>query len=268
MIQTQGQIIQQQAQLLAELRQHRPEPNNGPSRPVADEQSAESVEASRNYYVFTTPKYLTRPSNIEQYDGISDPRDHLDAFEASMIFHGATDPIMCQAFPLTLKRDVLHWFTRLAPNSIEQWATLTNGFNIRFTTSREQPHSSYTLSDIRQESHEPLRAYLDRFNLEAMMVRTLSLEVAVHILVTSLHDGLFRQEFAKYSGLTMEELRSKAQQFINLEETHPNRPPTEHRDYQIPSREAKRPKTHEHPRDDPPRQPKKPKYNSYTPSQC
>ncbi|XP_019432574.1 PREDICTED: uncharacterized protein LOC109339570 [Lupinus angustifolius] len=173
------------------------------------------------------PKHLTRTNNIDQYDGFTDPQDHLDAFEAYMLFHG--------------------------------WETLANRFNIRFTASKEQPRSSYTLSSIRQGQHESLRAYFNRFNMEAMKVHTLSPEVVVHILVTWLQDGLSRKELAKYSYLTMEDLRSKAQQFINMEEIQPTRPSYDHREYQLPSRETKRPKLHEHPRDDPPQPPTKSK---------
>ncbi|XP_019425073.1 PREDICTED: uncharacterized protein LOC109333948 [Lupinus angustifolius] len=197
------------------------------------------------------PKHLTCPNNIDQYDGTTNPQDHLDALEASMLFHGATDSIMYRVFPLTLKRAALLWFTHPTLNNIDQWTTLANGFNIWFTASREQPRSTYTLSGIRHEPHEPLRAYLDRSNTEAIKVCTLSLGMAVHILVTGMQDGLFMQELAKYSDLTKEDLRPKTQQFINLEETRPTRQSSEHREY--------------NPHDDSPRPSKKPKYSTYTP---
>ncbi|XP_019442262.1 PREDICTED: uncharacterized protein LOC109346978 [Lupinus angustifolius] len=166
---------------------------------------------------------------------------------------------MCRAFPLTLKNAALQWFTRLAPNNISTWETLALAFNTRFTASKEQPKSSYTLSGIRQGPNESIRAYLDQFNTEAMKVRTLSPEVAVHVLVMGLQEGLFRTELAKYTDLTMEDLRSKAQQFINLEETHHIHTYTEPQIHH-PSREAKRPRLH-----DLPSQPKKAKYSTYTP---
>ncbi|KAF1868518.1 hypothetical protein Lal_00008327 [Lupinus albus] len=54
----------------------------------------------------STQKFA-RITNIDQYDGTTDPEDHLDAFEASMFFHGASDPIICRAFSLTLKHIAL-----------------------------------------------------------------------------------------------------------------------------------------------------------------
>ncbi|XP_019429376.1 PREDICTED: uncharacterized protein LOC109336977 [Lupinus angustifolius] len=170
---------------------------------------------------------------------------------------------MYRAFPLTLKKAALQWFTRLAPNNISTWDTLALAFNTRFTASKEQPRSSYTLSGIRQGPNESIRVYLDRFNTKAMKIRTLSHEVAVHVLVMGLQEGLFRIELAKYTDLTMEDLRSKAQQFINLEEPHHIHTHTEPQIHH-PSREAKRARLHDHPHDLP-SQPKKPKYSTCTP---
>ncbi|XP_019450633.1 PREDICTED: uncharacterized protein LOC109352885 [Lupinus angustifolius] len=96
-----------------------------------------------------------------------------------------------------------------------------------------------------------------------MKVRTLSPEVAVHVLVMGLQEGLFRTELAKYTDLTMEDLRSKAQQFINLEETHHIHAHTEPQTHH-PSRETKRPRLHDLPRDLPSLT-KKAKYSTYTP---
>ncbi|CAL0299534.1 unnamed protein product [Lupinus luteus] len=156
MLERQERLIQQHANMIEELLQPKADTVSRPERHVE--------ETSFHTHYNGLPIALTlHPTNIDQYDGTTDPQDHLDAFEASMLFHEATDPIMC-------------------PN-------------------------------------ESIRAYLDRFNTEAMKVYTISHEVAVHVLVMGLQQGLFRTELAKYTELIMEVLRSKAQQF-NLEETH------------------------------------------------
>ncbi|XP_019442290.1 PREDICTED: uncharacterized protein LOC109347006 [Lupinus angustifolius] len=255
MLERQERLIQQQADVIQELRQSK--------ITLAITRSAlftkVTVKSQRASPTYHPNQSRTTPA----YDGTADPQDHLDAFEASMLFHGATDPIMCRAFPLTLKKAALQWFTRLAPNSINTWETLALAFNTRFTASKEQPRLSYTLPGIRQGPNESIRAYLDRFNTEAMKVRTLSPEVMVHVLVMGLQEGLFRTELAKYTDLTMEDLCSKAQQFINLEETHYIHTHTEPQMHH-PSREAKRPRLHDHPHDLP-SLPKKAKYSTYTP---
>ncbi|OIV93508.1 hypothetical protein TanjilG_21761 [Lupinus angustifolius] len=87
--------------------------------------------------------------------------------------------------------------------------------------------------------------------------------MAIHVLVMGLKDGFFRTELPKYNDLIMEDLHSKAQQFINLEETHTTRSPDEYHTHNL-SRETKRPKFHDHLRDDLPKIPCKPKYTTYT----
>ncbi|XP_019427165.1 PREDICTED: uncharacterized protein LOC109335486 [Lupinus angustifolius] len=282
MLERQERIIQQQADVIQELHQSKINPKDHSERHVHESNREELASESRPpsqptphhscgarhpftpaIMAYPLPSHFNRPTNMDQYDGTADPQDHLDAFEASMLFHGATDPIMCRAFPLTLKKAALQWFTRLAPNNINTWETLASAFNTRFTASKKQQRSSYTLSGIRQGSNESIRAYLDRFNTEAMKVHTLSSEVTVHVLVMGLQEGLFRTELAKYTDLTMEDFRSKAQQFINLDETHHihthAEPQTHH-----PSRETKRPRPHDLPRDLPSLT-KKAKYSTYTP---
>ncbi|XP_019430077.1 PREDICTED: uncharacterized protein LOC109337537 [Lupinus angustifolius] len=282
MLERQERLIQQQADVIQELRHSKINPEDHSERPLHESNREESANESHPpsqstphhscgarhpftpaIMTYPLPSHFHRPTNMDQYDGTADPQDHLDAFEASMLFHGASNPIMCRAFPLTLTKAALQWFTRLAPNNINTWETLASIFNTRFTASKEQPRSSYTLSGIRQGSNESIRAYLDRFNTEAMKVRTLSPEVAVHVLVMGLHEGLFRTELAKYTDLTMEDLRAKAQQFINLEETHHMHTHTEPQTHH-PSRETKRPRPQDLPRDLPSLT-KKAKYSTYTP---
>ena len=40
---------------------------------------------------------------LESYGGMVDLVDHLKSFKAMMLLHGATDVILCRAFPSTLK---------------------------------------------------------------------------------------------------------------------------------------------------------------------
>ena len=40
---------------------------------------------------------------IESYDGVNDPLNHLETFKTLMHLQGVPDEIMCRAFPTTLK---------------------------------------------------------------------------------------------------------------------------------------------------------------------
>ena len=51
---------------------------------------------------FPLPHKFRMPQ-IDSYDGVKDPLDHLETFKTLMHLQGVTDEIMCRAFPTTLK---------------------------------------------------------------------------------------------------------------------------------------------------------------------
>ncbi|MED6126348.1 hypothetical protein PIB30_077587 [Stylosanthes scabra] len=51
------------------------------------------------------PKKFRCPVEIEPYDGTTDPKHHLDAFENRMLLVNASDAIQCKVFTITLKKD-------------------------------------------------------------------------------------------------------------------------------------------------------------------
>ena len=63
-------------------------------------------------------------SQIDSYDGVKDPIDHLETFKTLMHLQGVVDEIMCKAFPTTLKGAARIWFSRLTPNSISTFKEL------------------------------------------------------------------------------------------------------------------------------------------------
>ena len=65
---------------------------------------------------FPLPQKFRMPQ-IESYDGIKDPLNHLETFKTLMHLQGVPDEIMCKAFPTTLKGLARIWFSRLTSNS-------------------------------------------------------------------------------------------------------------------------------------------------------
>ena len=59
-----------------------------------------------------------RMPQIDSYDGVKDPLNHLETFKTLMHLQGVADEIMCRVFPMTLKGMARIWFSRLTPNSI------------------------------------------------------------------------------------------------------------------------------------------------------
>ena len=62
--------------------------------------------------------HMFRMPQIDSYDGVKDPLDHLETFKTLMHLQGVADEIMCRAFPMMLKDAARIWFSRLTPNSI------------------------------------------------------------------------------------------------------------------------------------------------------
>ena len=66
-----------------------------------------------------------RMSQIESYDKVKDPLNHLETFKTLMHLQGVPDEIICRTFPTTLKGPARIWFNRLTPNSINIFKELS-----------------------------------------------------------------------------------------------------------------------------------------------
>jgi len=121
-------------------------------------------------------------------------------------------------FPTSLKGAVLCWFTKLSPNSIDNFATLVTKFETQFTTSRPHHLTSIALVGILQENGELLRTFVDRFNKVAMSIRNLTPDVAMHHMMTALCPGLFAYNLCMQPTDSLDELRKRAAKYMQLEE--------------------------------------------------
>ena len=61
-------------------------------------------------------------SNIEPYEGITDPLDHLESYKALMRIQGTIDALLCLAFLATLWKLARVWYSCLEPRSIDSFA--------------------------------------------------------------------------------------------------------------------------------------------------
>ena len=66
------------------------------------------------------PPWFKMPQT-ELYDGSAEPLDHLEAFKALMLLHGANEGTLCRAFPTTLRKTARQWFSSLSPKSISSF---------------------------------------------------------------------------------------------------------------------------------------------------
>ncbi|XP_058783996.1 uncharacterized protein LOC131658752 [Vicia villosa] len=110
------------------------------------------------------------------------------------------------------------WYKSLPDESITSWRVLGKLFSRHFTASRRHPKSEASWEAIIQGKDESLRAYIERFNKEAVQVSTIA-----HMKKFLLERGLRpRSDFAKAIGIetptTLDEFFLKAQAYIQYEE--------------------------------------------------
>ena len=87
---------------------------------------------------------------IESYNEVKDPFDHLETFKTLMHLQGVPNEIMCRAFPTTLKGLARIWFSRLTPNSINTFKELSVQFTSHFIGGHRYKRSMACLMSIKQ----------------------------------------------------------------------------------------------------------------------
>ncbi|KAL2527139.1 Retrotrans gag domain-containing protein [Abeliophyllum distichum] len=72
------------------------------------------------------------------FDGMTDPIDHIRTFQDRVRLHGWLDAIACRAFPMTLHKDAKVKFNTLPPRSIFSFSDFANKFAIYFSSSAKK----------------------------------------------------------------------------------------------------------------------------------
>ena len=106
---------------------------------------------------FPLPHKFRMPQ-IDSYDGVKDPLDHLETFKALMHLQGVVYEIMCRAFPTTLKNAARIWFSQLTPNSVNTFKELSAQFTAHFIGGHRYKKSTACLMSIKQQEDETLRS--------------------------------------------------------------------------------------------------------------
>ena len=200
---------------------------------------------------FPLPAKFRMPQ-VEAFDGVRDPIDHLNTYKNQMELHGYQDPVRCRAFSITLKGPALAWFSRIPPSSISSFRELSIAFVSHFIGARTYRKLSYHLLTIKQNSQESLRSYVQRFNAESLKVDIPEEKFAITAFITGLgvqsKDLMF--SISKNPQASMVEVLAKAEKYINSEEaliskkgsssTHKEKSRTDKRRGRSPKRQSNR----------------------------
>ena len=164
------------------------------------------------------PKF--RMPQVEAFDGIKDPIDHLNTYKNQMKLHGYQDPVRCRAFAPTLKGPAMAWFNRIPSATISSFRELSIAFVSHFIGPRTYRKPSYHLLTIKQGSQESLKSYVQRFNAESLKIDVPDEKFAITAFIAGLgvqsKDLMF--SISKNPQASMGEVLAKAEKYINGEE--------------------------------------------------
>ena len=168
---------------------------------------------------YSLPSIFRMPQ-VEAFDGVKDPVDHLNTYKNQMELHGYQDPVRCRAFATTLKGPTMAWFNRIPPSTISSLRELSIAFVSHFIRARTYRKPSYHLLTIKQGSQESLKSYIQRFNAESLKIDILDEKFAITSFITGLRvqskDLMF--SISKNPQASMAEVLAKAEKYINGEE--------------------------------------------------
>ena len=86
---------------------------------------------------------------LEPFDGLKDPQDHLNTFKTTLGLQQPPDEILCRSFPTTLKGAAREWFTKLPTSSIDNFEQLSNAFLRNFIGGQRPKRPADHLLTIR-----------------------------------------------------------------------------------------------------------------------
>nr|XP_025692362.1 uncharacterized protein LOC112794586 [Arachis hypogaea] len=153
-----------------------------------------------------------------------------------MFFNGASEPILCRAFPTYLDGAALLWFSKLSAGSISSFEELARSFIDYFVASRIYVHGSDYLSTIRQGQQESLKNYMTWFADLTMEIPYLNPEVHLHALKSGLCPSKFQEMITVTKPKTLDEFREKAVGQIEVKELREARKTDKH----LPKREEEK----------------------------
>ena len=161
-----------------------------------------------------------RMPQVEAFDGVKYPVDHLNTYKNQMELHGYQDHVRCRAFATTLNGLALAWFNRIPPSSISSFRELSIAFVSYFIGAGTYRKQSYHLLTVKQGSQESLKFYVQRFNAKSLKIDIPDEKFAITTFIAGLgvqsKDLMF--SISKNPQASMAEVLAKAEKYINGEE--------------------------------------------------
>ncbi|XP_073153153.1 uncharacterized protein [Henckelia pumila] len=159
-----------------------------------------------------------KSAKIKEYDGSTDPEEHVTRFENVAMLHCYGDQIKCKVFLTTLVDSAQRWFENLEEGSVKTFKEFREVFLQHFSSSKRYKKTTLSLFEIKKLSEGSLRAYIKKFNKIAPEVPACAPETKITAFTRGLKEVEFFRSLVKRAPRYFEELLARAEKYINMEE--------------------------------------------------
>ncbi|XP_050217708.1 uncharacterized protein LOC126668561 [Mercurialis annua] len=135
-----------------------------------------------------------------------------------MILLDVSDAILCKTFPTTLGDTAQRWHNGLKAGSIANLRQLNREFVIRFFTNIPPKRSTKEIYRCKQGEGKTLRAYIERFNNEAVKIEDLNNDTLVQALKKGTRIRVLGDKLSSKKPKTYQEVMAVAQKYINIDD--------------------------------------------------
>ncbi|PKA62577.1 hypothetical protein AXF42_Ash012163 [Apostasia shenzhenica] len=159
-----------------------------------------------------------RPPRLEVYRGVTDPREHVQRFEAAVRYRQPDEATRCHLLANTLKGAAFSWFIKLPKGHISSYEHLKWELIARFIGRTRMVVSDMVLANIKQGERKSLRDYTSRFFAAAVEAEDVDPTVAMHNFRRGLKAGDLSKSLQLAKPRSYPELVARASQFMLLED--------------------------------------------------
>ncbi|PKA45804.1 hypothetical protein AXF42_Ash018355 [Apostasia shenzhenica] len=159
-----------------------------------------------------------RPPRLEVYRGATDPREHVQGFEAAVCYRQPDEATRCHLLANTLKGAAFSWFIKLPKDHISSYEHLKWELIARFIGRTLMVVSDMVLANIKQGERQSLQDYTSCFFAAAVEAEDVDPAVAMHNYRRGLKAGDLSKSLQLAEPRSYPELVARASQFMLLED--------------------------------------------------
>ncbi|KAK1663298.1 hypothetical protein QYE76_051457 [Lolium multiflorum] len=169
------------------------------------------------------PSGFKLPDNFKKFDGLQDPEDWLVDYLETVKLTGGTRATAMQSIQVHLSGAARSWIKKLAPGSIDSWESFEDVFVKNFRSTCKKPASLEELRACRQKPDEPMRKYIQRWNIIKNSAENISDERAIDAFVAGVRRGDFVEDLGRTNPKTVSALMEIANKWADGEDAVHNK---------------------------------------------